>query len=382
MTSREKIQAAFSKEGTKEFPAVICYEDIYIRDHWKQLTACPWWYAVETDIDKQVKWRSEVIPAIGQDWFALPMGYTVEERENKSIQEKPNGSFRVEKRTNREERLYEPKISGECYQEWVRLQAPTNQEEIDYLLPVASHTDPANIQKNGRKDLVDRLLNGLCADLCPLVHITSPLQQCVSIWGFEGFMLMLNDNPELIKYTCERLTSLLDYTIKEKKILGAEAVWIEECYIDMISPGMFREFNMPYITRVVEMIKIAGMKSVYYHTGDPWGKLEQILSVGADAVSFEESKKNFTIDIEDIVDAVQGRCTILGNLDATSFLPVCTDEELKAEVARLIFAGRKNKNRFVVSMGSPVTPGTSVEKVRLYCDLVHEMSSKNVGFIQ
>ena len=86
MTGREKIQAAFIREGTDEIPAVICYEDIYIRDHWKQLTSCPWWYAMDSNPEKQVIWRNEVIPAIGQDWFALPMGYTKEHRENISIQ--------------------------------------------------------------------------------------------------------------------------------------------------------------------------------------------------------------------------------------------------------------------------------------------------------
>ena len=81
-------------------------------------------------------------------------------------------------------------------------------------------------------------------------------------------MLMLNDAPELIKYTCELITSLTEKGILELKIRGAEVVWIEECYIDMISPDMFREFNAPYISRVVEMIRAAGMKSVYYSQAD------------------------------------------------------------------------------------------------------------------
>lgn len=374
MTGRQKIQAAFSKEGTCEFPAVLCYEDIYIRDHWKDLTVCPWWYAMDTDTEKQIMWRSEVIPAIGQDWFALPRGRTIEDRENIIIQERPDGVFRINKQTQSEQRLYEPKIGGECYQEWNKTQPPTTPEEIDYIFSDDIKISPEDIIKAGRNDLPDKLLNGVCAGLCPLVHVSSPLQDCISIWGFEGFMLMLNDNPELIKYTCELITSLTEKGIKELKIRGAEAVWIEECYLDMISPDMFREFNAPYITRVVEMIRNAGMYSIYYHTGDPSKKLKQILNVGADAVSFEESKKNFIIDIEDIAEAVQGRCTVLGNLDATAFLPACTYDELKTDISRLIAAGRKNKNKFIVSMGSPVTPGTSVEKVRLYCDIVHEMS--------
>ena len=36
-------------------------------------------------------------------------------------------------------------------------------------------------------------------------------------------------------------------------------------------------------------------------------------------------------------------------------------------------AGRKNGGRFVMSLGSPVTPETPVARVRLYTDLVHEL---------
>ncbi|MCL2518727.1 MAG: uroporphyrinogen decarboxylase family protein [Oscillospiraceae bacterium] len=364
MTGKEKIQAAFSKEGTDKIPAVLCYEGIYIRDHWKQLTSCPWWYANETDLDRQIQWHSEVIANIGQDWFALPRGSASEY----SIVERTDGVFKIDKRTQKEVKLNEPKIS-DCYQEWHRDHVPTTREEIDNIFRDDIQDDITEIKRN---ELPDKLLN-LYPELCPLAHVASPLQDCVSIWGFEGFMLTLHDNPELIEYTCELVASLMAKGIYELKIRGVEAVWIEECYIDMISPEMFGEFNVPYITRVVEMIRENGMKSVYYHTGDPWKKLDLILGAGADAISFEESKKGFTIDIEDIVDAVQGRCTVLGNLNATTFLPVCTEDELQAEIKRQIAAGRKNKNRFIMSMGSPVTPGTSVEKVRLYCDIAHEI---------
>jgi uroporphyrinogen-III decarboxylase len=46
---------------------------------------------------------------------------------------------------------------------------------------------------------------------------------------------------------------------------------------------------------------------------------------------------------------------------------------LRAEIARQIAAGRRNGGRFVLSLGSPVTPGTPMERVRRYCDLAHEL---------
>ena len=53
---------------------------------------------------------------------------------------------------------------------------------------------------------------------------------------------------------------------------------------------------------------------------------------------------------------------LFGNLDAL-FVERASDEELLGEVRRQInVAGRHN---FILSLGSPLTPGTSLERVRL-----------------
>ena len=44
MKGREKLEAALSKEGTFEIPAVIIYENVTFRDLVSQFTSCPWWY--------------------------------------------------------------------------------------------------------------------------------------------------------------------------------------------------------------------------------------------------------------------------------------------------------------------------------------------------
>jgi uroporphyrinogen-III decarboxylase len=100
-----------------------------------------------------------------------------------------------------------------------------------------------------------------------------------------------------------------------------------------------------------------------------------LIAAGADALALEESKKGFVTAIEDIVEKVKGRCAVLGNLDAINVLPNASEEQLRAEISRQIAAGRQNGSRFVMSLGSPVTPGTPAQKVRLYCDLVHELGS-------
>jgi len=70
----------------------------------------------------------------------------------------------------------------------------------------------------------------------------------------------------------------------------------------------------------------------------PWPVWELLLDSGADALSLEESKKGFSIDIEEVVDRLQGKMTLFGNLDTVGVLEQASDAELKAEVARQLAA--------------------------------------------
>ena len=66
---------------------------------------------------------------------------------------------------------------------------------------------------------------------------------------------------------------------------------------------------------------------------------------------------------------------VLGNLDAIGLLEHGSEFELRTEISRQVQAGRRNGSRFVMSLGSPVTPGTSPQRVRLYIDLSHDAGS-------
>jgi uroporphyrinogen-III decarboxylase len=209
-------------------------------------------------------------------------------------------------------------------------------------------------------------------ELYPICHIGTPLWMCYSLWGFEGMMTMIASRPDLVERACGRFTDRAIHQAQVVSILGAAGVWLEECLTDMVSPAAFARFNAPCVRRLVEAIRNEGMHSIYYYCGDPAGKWEHLLAAGADALSLEESKKGFEIDIENVVDRVQGRCAVLGNLDAMVLLQEGTEAELRREIERQIRAGRRNGSRFVLSIGSPVTPATPVERVRLYCDLAHE----------
>jgi hypothetical protein len=377
MNGRERIEAAFLRDGTPEIPAAICYEGIFVRDHWAELCSEPWWMQCVPDLDLQVSWRGQVAAAIDQDWLDLPLGASYVERFYISVEERDGEVVIRDARTGLERPLDSPSIGGwpGCGLAPVHPERPPQTPfEVDLAIgePVMVDEELAA----GRADLPQRILSDWGASLYPFAYVAAPLWRCYYIWGFEGMMLQIVDQPQLVRYAVE---SFLEDALQRVHLFarfGASGIWIEDCLTDMIGPDQYESLNLPYLRRLTSEIRSLGMQSIYYYCGNPSGKWDLILDTGADAFSLEESKKGFVIDIEDIVDRVRGRKTVLGNLDAIQVLQNGTEEELRAEIARQIEAGRRNRSRFIMGIGSPVTPATPASRVRLYCDLVHELGKE------
>jgi hypothetical protein len=376
MTGRERMEAAFSPNGTTETPAVLsCYEDIFQTDHWDGLTRCPWWYEIDPHVGRQMLWRREAIRTTGEDWFRLPFCAPREEREGERILEQGGKVFWTDMASGEKQELRQPPPGGWPQQGYATPRSlPETPEAVDRAIPIPDEDDLTYVRTEGRDALACSLLAEFGGTLLPNHRTQSPLLFCADLWGFEDMMVNIVTRPDLVKHACERYLVLVQRRVRRASLLGAEAVWVVDGLSDMISAPDFQALGLPYLQVVIEEIGRLSMRSVYYFTGDPAGKLDLILSLGADAVAFEEPKKGFDIDIVEVARTVRGRCTLFGNLDAVGVLQDGTDEQLRNEVKSQLAAAPLNEGRFVMSIGSPVTPGTSVARARLFCDLVHELA--------
>jgi uroporphyrinogen-III decarboxylase len=374
MDGRDRVRAAFSPEGTPEIPAVICYEDLFVRDHWSELSAEPWWVRMVPDMERQMKWRQQVAEQIGQDWYELPVGPGHREQAEISIEERDGTVYRIDRHSGRAWAIDPPTVGG-----WPRralasvhpLNPPQTPEQVAEWM--SGQGDPEAMVLDGRADLAERVLAGWGATLFPMAYVAGPLWSCYQMWGFEGMMTLIAERPDLVRHAAAWATERGARTVHAAARLGALGIWVEDCMTDMISPSHFAALNLPFLQQLMDEIRASGMYSIHYFCGDPSGKWELLFDTGADALSLEESKKRFVIDVEDVVERVDGRMAVLGNLDAVYLLEHAAEDTLRAEIARQVAAGRRNRSRFIMSLGSPVTPGTLLARVRLYCDLAHEM---------
>jgi hypothetical protein len=373
MNGRERLERAFSAGGTTEVTVVLsCYPDIYSRDHWDELTGCPWWYAVSPVLDHQLQWRLEAEARTGEDWFRLPFCDARAKRESARVEIRGDRVFLVDDRTGRAEEQHREPVGGWPDTSFAHPDAlAQTEEEIDRLVPLPSG-DPDDVEREGRNDLA-RLLRAERAPHGLGNHRTeTPFFSCTRLWGFEGTMMMTAGRRDLVRHACERYLARATRRVAEAARLGAEVIWIVDGITDMISPLDFAELNVPSVSHLVQAVRAAGMKSVYYFTGNLAGKLDLILSAGADALAVEESKKGFVNDIVQIADHVRGRCTLFGNVDPYHVLEMGTADQVRAELRHQREAGQRNGNRFVTCLGSPITPGTTVAQVRQFCEIARE----------
>jgi hypothetical protein len=380
MTGCEKIEAALSPDGTREIPVVICYDEIFVRDHWAQITGAPWWHMWTQDVEQQTGWRIDYLRKVRPDWISIYGIAAREDREALRVEERPDGVWQVDRRTGAEKRFvhYEP---GGWHPDhrahsFHPAHPPETPEEIDALFPPRKPFDAKDYVSRGRADLPREVLRRTKGEVYPCGGVNSPLWCGYDVWGFEGWMLQVAEDSELLRYANARFLDYALYDAREAAACGARGVWLQECMTDMLSPDAFRRLNLPMLRRLTDETRSLGMKSIYYYCGNPAGKWDMLFDSGADALALEEGKKGWTVDIDDVVDRAAGRCAVLGNLDAINLLPRASESDLRAEIARQIAAGRRNGSRFIMSIGSPVTPGTSVERVRLYCDLARELGAE------
>lgn len=374
MNGRERIQAALSPQGTPEFGAVIPYEGIFIRDHWPELSDKPWWVRISPADTTQLEWRFEIAQSLDQDWFDLPSGIPDHKQDDYTIYELNGITYLHDKLTDTKQILQPPNISGWIDKDNASIHpanSPDTFDEIDDWME--DWSVPGQNLNDNLSNLPHRILEDWGANYYPMGYINAPLWSCYYMWGFAGMMTRIVDKPDLVRYAAKCFTESTLQQIRIYKEMGGLGLWLEDCMTDMVSPGHYHNLNLPFIKQITDEAHASKLSTFHYFCGDPTGKWDDLLQTGADALALEESKKGFMIDITDVVERVNGKMAVLGNLDSVSILEQGEEGALQYEIKRQIKAGKVNGNRFIMSLGSPVTPGTSVDRVKRYLEWSHEL---------
>jgi len=382
---RTGMLRAINTGSSTEIPVVIPYLEIFLRDHWEEVTTEPWWIQDSWDLPARIRVDEALEAIIDVDWMSCGLCPPRIWREAHRIKVIGDEAYLVGIHPPFEgsvEKAQRPPPGG--LQDYLSTRTREGTSLPRPLVELESDIDEfvavigaGELVQSGMLDHAEDIVRKFRSRRFIVASVDSPLWEAYKYFGFKGLVLNLYRKPKLIEYLLEKLTSQQKERIEAFARVGVDGVWVEECLCsaDVLSLKSFERFALPYTRELISEVNKQRMKSIYYHCGDVSDRLELMVKTGPDCISLEESKKNFVIDLEWVDKVVNGRACIFGNVNAVSVLQNGSLEELTNELNRQIKIGR-NHGRFVMSLGSPVTPRTPASRVRLYVDLARSIGKR------
>ncbi|HDZ62486.1 MAG TPA: uroporphyrinogen decarboxylase [Nitrospirae bacterium] len=185
---------------------------------------------------------------------------------------------------------------------------------------------------------------------------------------------MIYQAPEIYSMLMEKVTVTVIEYLKSQIKAGAQAVQLFDTWAGIFSPGDYREYVLPYVRKVIDVIKSwqsgeAGEPvPVIYFVGACSGLLEEIKTSGADVTGID-----WRINMDDAIKRLGNVSSVQGNLDPCAlFLP---HEQIKKRVKDILERSSSARGH-IFNLGHGVLPETPVENVIAMVRMVHELSQK------
>lgn len=244
-----------------------------------------------------------------------------------------------------------------------------DESDVDQSLPILTSSE---LLARGDYDLAKEVLGRHGHEYFVSTILDTPFSNAYDLLGFQGLMVIQHDRPTLLHYLLQRHLVRAREEIDAWASTGLHGVYVEEVFTgaDMISPGAYDEFVYTYNQPYFQHMSAQGLLPIHYVCGDVLPRLERIAELEIAAVATEESKKNFRIELQDVVDRVAGRMAVFGNIDAVRFGPNGTLGEMAREVKRQARLGAQAAG-FVASTGSPFPLDTNPRLIDTLVDTAH-----------
>lgn len=191
-----------------------------------------------------------------------------------------------------------------------------------------------------------------------------PFAEACSCCGFQQFMYMLYDEPELVHDILGFLTDIvIDFSLYQLE-QGAPMIGCGDAAASLLSPQMFEKFALPYEQKVVRAIHGKGGLVKTHICGNTSASLSLIVKNDSDL---------FNVDhLVDFNDAIEIYCgagkAVKGNVNPVDILQLTPEEiQLKARKCVEMAAG----NKYFLSAGCDIPLNTPAENMAAFCDAVN-----------
>ena len=244
-------------------------------------------------------------------------------------------------------------------------------EDIDYI-PVSQglyfQIDPGN-----KFEVFDLIYDQVGDTYSLHGEVTSPFDYLLDLLGHEKALMALIEEPERCRTLLQRLTDGVAALAGEMCSQRIDAIKLSSPFAGMgfISPAFYREFVLPYESRIITAVKEQG-KFVYLHTCGAIGdRLEAMAETGASGLECLDPPPLGNVELPVAVERLGRRMFIKGNIDSVNILLQGSEEDLFKDVKERIEIGKASRG-FILSTACSIAPRVKQERVQLLTRLAEE----------
>jgi len=197
-------------------------------------------------------------------------------------------------------------------------------------------------------------------------EITSPFDYFLDLLGHQEGLIALIDDPEKCKEILSHFTRLVEELAIEMCRTGVDAIKISSPFsgAGFISPEFYKEFVVPYESRISRSIRKQGVHTYLHTCGAIGDRLDMMFESGASGIECLDPPPLGDVELDCGMKVAQHRGFIKGNVDSVNTLLLGTDEEILSDAKKRIEVGGKSGG-FILSTACSIAPKVKKEKVLL-----------------
>jgi uroporphyrinogen decarboxylase len=190
-------------------------------------------------------------------------------------------------------------------------------------------------------------------------YAIGPFTLAGQLMGAEPFLELAAESPEEAAYAVKECRRIIEPYVDEQLKAGSHNIIILEPTgsSSVISPDWFAEFCAPHLKSLISFVRSEGAKATLHICGNTAKILDAMRETGADALSLDS-----VVSLANAYKKIQGRCTIIGNVDTTLLLNG-SQEEVVAASRNCIEAVGGIVGGYVLSSGCDMAIETPVQNV-------------------
>ncbi len=177
---------------------------------------------------------------------------------------------------------------------------------------------------------------------------------------FSGAKKMLYTEPLLAHSLLEKITqSTINYLTSQINS-GADMVQIFDSWAGILSPEQYREFSLPYISKICDAI--TNVPKTVFAKGAFFARKE-ISQLNCETIGLD-----WNMDIRESRELVGINKTLQGNLDPCALYG--SFSQIKTETIKMLT--KFGTHRYIANLGHGLYPDTEPDKIKCFIDTVKE----------